>query len=614
MWSRPSPPLVLGFIAGAVLGYLSSRLYHPVTPASEIRATAAPAIGRDRLGPSADTRAVEIAARNESVFARDPGKLDDVILSAVRRRNFFARRHAIFEIAASMDAAAVAGAMQRAESFSVQDRDSAQSTLLARWLDLEPASALQWVIALNATDHRDFLLRETFSLLGANDPVNALEHLASVQGSVPIKVDSYRHEIFRSWAQSDPGAAFQYALGLTLRDDRSSAIGSTLETWATQDPKGAIAALRTMSDQAAREESYLTVLGSWAERNPEEAANDVLALPPGNQRAAAIIKVIKGASEQDQELTHELIAMVPPGSARDSMLSDLVSDLSDSDPRSATEYLELLPANRQQIASSIARNYAKQDLSGALEWASSLASDELRSSSLSEVVQQWAARDRMAAVAYADQHLTKYPNAFAEVLASWAEEDPRAAIAHAQGSPDLKARDEALARCIRVWARTQPEQALQAAEKLSGTTRETALASVANEWAYNDPRAAANTLLGSPEPHRFEAISSVMATWSRAAPAQAAEWLQTIPAGTRRDTVVAAFVQAVTEADPSTAAAWAVTLQDPKKRDETIQSVAYGWMQHDKAAALEWLKQTPSLSEAVRARMLSEHRQRETSE
>jgi hypothetical protein len=77
-----------------------------------------------------------------------------------------------------------------------------------------------------------------------------------------------------------------------------------------------------------------------------------------------------------------------------------------------------------------------------------------------------------------------------------------------------------------------------------------------------------------PQERRQNALSSVVNAWTRTDPAGAAEWMQTLPTGKERDSMVSTFAQQVVQGDPEGALAWAATLSDERQRENRIQQLA----------------------------------------
>lgn len=91
-----------------------------------------------------------------------------------------------------------------------------------------------------------------------------------------------------------------------------------------------------------------------------------------------------------------------------------------------------------------------------------------------------------------------------------------------------------------------------------GTTRDQACGKVAREWGFSDANGAA-------------------------------AWLQTLVAGTARDSAIVGFVSAVDGHDPGLGTLWAATMTDPERRLRTVEGVAARWLQSDAPAARDWI-------------------------
>jgi hypothetical protein len=166
--------------------------------------------------------------------------------------------------------------MEATQQFGDSDRENAQYALVARWLELDPAAAYDWVRALPGQKRRADLMREFFHSLGMKDPTTALSFLAQY-GADPNRGDDLTRSVFEAWSAHDPAAAVGAAFNLSKGDSQQSCARS--RTWPLGEDGSARQLFRAsaqLPEGEGRRENLRTVLREWAEEDPQAAASHVL--------------------------------------------------------------------------------------------------------------------------------------------------------------------------------------------------------------------------------------------------------------------------------------------------------------------------------------------------
>ena len=609
---RPAGPvIVLGATAllSALAGYVVGR-----TSTSHVQSqTTPPASAQHREKHDAAERGDLVAERRHArlsgmITPGDDEELAAALLTAVQHRDYFRRKHDLFAIAMTLDADGIRRAIEATQRFSATDRDWAQPTLVARWLDLDRDAAWHWIRALPAGEQRDHVRREFFHSLGLKDPRAALpfleDHAVHRDGDEYHFVDS----VFEAWSTHDPVAAAQAAAALPRRDDRGAALSHPLDAWASADPRGALAFAQALKDPELRDEYVREVLKKWAASDPEQALAVTTTFPAGKQRNQAVAGIIRGAALKSAAAAIALIDAMPPGIARTEITSSLLMDRHDEDPDLAVECLLRLPLEEQaQAINHLIPSLAKRDPARALKLAGSLATPKLREQATNQALSHWADEDPAAA---ADFWLKSYQGqetgALYGIVSDWAQTDFPAALAWTKQLPPGKARDVAAANLVGHLADQQPEVAIQHANALlTGEDLQEALVAIAATWADSNPAAAARFAEQLPEhDSRANAVQQIAGHWAQHDLEGAVSWLNALPPGAIRDHAVSGFVQTTAKADVEGALAWARTISGAEQREGAIESLLYHWHQHDNAAALAWLRANGLLSAERRNRLL----------
>ena len=628
--------LALTFLAGSAVGYLTGHRAPPVVPVAAGRALDARVSTTAAQDWAQAHRASERgdARRSAEALAVD-ADLVRPILAAVRARDYFQRRHDIYEFGQKLDRDTIRAAMEAVQQLSEADREPAQYPLVARWLELDPAAAYEWVGALPKAGQRSELMLEFFHSLGMKDPVAALGFLRQHE-AVPNRGEDFTYNVFEAWSVHDPAAAVDAALNLTKKESRGSGLGIALGRWAKRDPLAALARVGQFQDAEMRRENLRIVLREWAEEDPHAAASHAMSLPAGRDRNEALASAISGAATADGDVALRLIEQMPAGAMRTEALTRVIGELDYKEPKVAAEFVLALPPNQQRNSMyQVVSGLSRQDRAAALEWAGRLSSAEARGAALQRIVQDWSSDDPKAAAEYCVSTGMAKPDILGNAVANWARNDSRAALAWAGALPEGAEREAALTSGISALGGSDPRQAANlATSMLKGEKQAQALGSIAGSWAAKDPVAAAAWAeqLSDPaarmhaaqniasawarqdpaaaaawamqSPGRGHALSTITGEWAGQDPAGAAKWLDRLSSGDTRDSAVMSFSQAIADADPEGAAAWAATIVEPSQRANTLSEVFQQWKRADPKSADAWLRATPALSEEARARML----------
>lgn len=548
------------------------------------------------------------ARSSELIMSGNEEELASALLTAVQHRDYFRRKHDLFAIAMTLDADGMQRAMESTQRFSAVDRDWAQPTLVARWLDLDRDAAWHWITALPRGEQRDDLWREFFHSLGLKDPRAALPFLEVHAAHRDRGEHNFVDSVFEAWSIHDPIAAAQAASSLPRREDRSSALSYPVDAWAAADPRGALAFAQTLKEPELRDEYVRNVLEKWAASEPEQALAVTNAFPAGNQRNEALAGIIRGAARKSADAAMALIDGMPPGIPRTKAISWLMQSRHAENPNLAVECLLRLPLEEQQQGINyMIGSVAKRDPARALELAGSFATPKLREQATSQALSRWAEDEPAAA---ADFWLKNYQGgdtgALYEIVSKWAHDDFPAALGWTKQLAPGKARDQAVMNLVDHLSAREPEVAIQHAKALlTGEKLQEALVAVAASWAASDPAAASRFAEQLPDDgSRVDAFRQISAHWTQHDIEGVTTWLNAMRPGAVRDHAVFGFVETTAHFDVEGALAWARTISNVEQREEKIQWLLNNWHQHDSAAALGYLRANGVLSAERRNRLL----------
>ncbi|MXZ43578.1 MAG: hypothetical protein F4Z01_01155 [Gammaproteobacteria bacterium] len=321
-------------------------------------------------------------------------------------------------------------------------------------------------------------LLEIAEVLVRREGIRALAqiHDSAVDSSVH---DTIMKSVAQSAALDDPQSIFHAAMSLS-RDVQDLVLPEIVKIWAGSDPLVAFDAISNLDKSGLRANLLDTLIGAWAENNPQDIF-DSLDLLPERFRARA------------EELAMLAIAR--------------------SSPADAVRFLENMGDSnkKRELAKTIAENWAKSDIYGALNWAtSSQFSDErTKRDILSIVIRELADTDPELAMQTAlNQPL--YESAFGFesgleeiVIEQVAKYDLDKAIGMLSQVRPGDTRIDAFNSVGReLVLNAEYDRALLLGEQLPGDERKRYLNTVLSLWAQEDPDnllASIDSILTTPE-------------------------------------------------------------------------------------------------------------------
>lgn len=258
------------------------------------------------------------------------------------------------------------------EALPFNERILAGVLLFGKWAEVDPTAAMAY------TDTMGFggaLVRPTV-LQGwaSTDPVNAAKYYTENPaqfammnmmggGRGGMGAQGPAEIIAGEWAKQDPTAALAWASALP--NNSSAAMSTVISEVAKSDPMKAATMVGGMAE-GARGQAYESIAKQWAQKDFSEAASWVAGLPE-SERAGAMSAAIEGLA-----ISNPALAATELGK-----MTDLEA--------------------RADVAPIVAKNYARTDVQGSMNWLNTL-DDEAKRESMREVMPIWAASDSAAAL------------------------------------------------------------------------------------------------------------------------------------------------------------------------------------------------------------------------
>jgi hypothetical protein len=137
--------------------------------------------------------------------------------------------------------------------------------------------------------------------------------------------------------------------------------------------------------------------------------------------------------------------------------------------------------------------------------------------------------------------------------------------------------------------------------KLTPESHDLAAGSIAAAKIGPETSAHASWLLETLRSDHPRALQNFVDQWAHADYNEAARWMNTIPAGAKRDAAVSGFAPVAAKIDGPSAADWAHTIADPLQRNRTLSEVRSIWREQDATAADAYYQEKPFDAAALEA-------------
>ncbi len=543
-------------------------------------------------------------------------------------------------------------------------RELRLGALLARFSELDPAAAVEFA----RTRYLDpALLAPLFESWARSDPDAAIAELALItpparQREIALAVldaiGNDEHSIERvaanlpaasrtsfeidAWlarAELNPAGALRELLAMPMNERRTMLLPRVARLAAASDPVGAIAMSSTIEEYAQRRSFRDSVLSAWASSDPEAVfawleTAEIRDLP----ESAAVYQAL-AASDSDRLFT--MVEGLPPA-IRTSAERTAMQSLAETDATAALARLESMPPGqaRDQLLTTIAQTYGRQNPDLALVWARSLPPAQAQTA-IRSVIQGIAAVDPDRAfdlvlanlesgnanpnlppelaglVGTSDlsllltmSTLSSRPGTdfsrFADRLVTIQNPQVRSMLSSTIGNRARQDPDAALNWALANAGRVDGTVFTQMAQSVAGQDAALALGMVdrvppdqrpqwvvglAQQMAQSNPAQAMNLVERyRGQPAYSQLYGTVATAMARTDPAAAAALLREAPAGTgaQYSSAVFGIAREWSRRDPPAAANWALGLDATMQR-QALTQVMTGWAERDLAAAESWL-------------------------
>jgi hypothetical protein len=357
----------------------------------------------------------------------------------------------------------------------------------------------------------------------------------------------------------------------------------------------------------------------------------VLTTRNASKRSGTIGEIADGLSPQQIRGALESMEKIHVPERKDIMLR-LLSRWGELEPEPAFAYARALKdPNYLMAIVEVTKSWAGVDLAAARGTIDKMPDSMIQKAAVAGIIEALSETDPRQAFDLA-QKTTTYSNIIRTFFANWAEKNPEEAAAYALKLPPGFQRDAAIGESAHVWAKSDLQSALRWAESLSEKDAVgrmgsgSPLLTIFMTWVDDDSETAFRWLQEMPEGSQKSSVLTAIARdfrYQNHDLAFAERLIAQLPPGKLQDNARVEFVRSWSNSDLESAIAWAqkqssevqeVTFpalagsladRDPaaalklvanlneEKKDKAIKDVLDRWSNKDPAAAAAWVQQQP---------------------
>jgi len=463
--------------------------------------------------------------------------------------------------------------------------------------DLSPADAIRYAESLPTAAEQREQIAWLASYLAKSMPTQS-NYAALVQS--PANRQFFEQSFVAQAAAVNPEAALQKALAGPLTPQSQQQAFSALRQLASQDPSKAIEYLEQMPSSSGARQQRAIVAATIAASDPEMA----LAWARDNDSSAdqsLLTSVLGQISRLDPQLALSEAQSLDSPQARDRVVSAVAMSMAESNPEQAIQVLGQVSSEQMKSssASQIAAHWAQVDFDGATNWVASLDEDTKRRT-LDMIGQRLVHSDLEKAI----DLVTRFPG----------YESPALTLQIAQNLTQSQSTDAALSFIgqyknkpefgqlqsvvIGMTASSDPARAMRMAEGIEDEQARNQLYSgVIGQLAATDPQQALQWMSSISTPDaRSAAMAQVAMQWYARDPSSASAWIDGLPRGSDRDDAIVATISAGRESHESVGDLIA-TIGDEQKRKQATMGRIQHLMFTDRVAAEQLLEESDMTDE-----------------
>ena len=304
-------------------------------------------------------------------------------------------------------------------------RESWRSSLMNRWIAEDPRAAMDWTLALPISDQRTSLLARIAEAIAKDAPA---EMLAFAQGLGDTKARrAVARKVLAVWSKTEPASVLAALEDIADREVVRIGEQYAFDNWVESDPRAAYGWALSQRPSESRSSLLTQALAVLAQSGRQEALALAADLE-GEVRIDAIERIVQDWSTEDPRGAAAWLDGSPYMTPN---LHQLVSNYAELDPLEALDWLQTQPADVQRsLVSVVTREVAESSPEAAWGLITHIDDEAAKRSAAYSVVSEWIDHDprtAVRAIARLDPDLGQ--PLYATAFEAWARTDPGSAHA-----------------------------------------------------------------------------------------------------------------------------------------------------------------------------------------
>lgn len=373
------------------------------------------------------------------------------------------------------------------------------------------ASGSNYASMIQSPTHRAIFEQAMATYSMQENPERALEQYVSNPHNPTHQAQAY--SAFQSVAQQDPDKALAYLERIGDRSIRQNMMSVVISSIAMSDPQRALEWARA-NDKSVDQSTVSGVIAQIAQRDPQLALTEAQSLGNSQLRDQSIAMVMMVTAQNDPARAAEMLSMIGNSAHRRSTLGTLGSQWAARDFDAAVQWVSSLNTDEQRMAlQGMGQQLAHADVDRAITLLQRFPASGPRNLKLQIARNLAQQRSIDAAQSFVDRYkgTDDYPRLQASIIGSVANTDPARAMQMADSIADERQRDQLYSQIVSRKAGDDPRLALQWMESISDSAQ------------------------------RQQTMSQVVRVWNANSPDEARAWVNSLPRGDARDDAIVAI-------------------------------------------------------------------------
>ncbi len=346
----------------------------------------------------------------------------------------------------------------------------------------------------SAADQLDYL-RGVYSVWAKTDPAGALEH-AKANFQPGLLQSELMGLALNKWGENHPREAWLWADANLEGPLKERGLNDLLIGWTRRSPGDAAAWLA--NSELTSSSLFTALSRTWAESDPTAALDWARKLPKGKTKDKTLVTIADTIAADNPTTVVTTFQKELEEAQNPDLIVTIANRWASLDPTAAAAWVGGLAegATRREAAATLATVWASSDVRGALSWSAGLADASLRTKVNTHIATTWGASEPEKALTWlATQPPAEAAEGVRGAFHSWAATDPVGLENYLPEAANTAWGDQARRSLADVRSQSNPAGALELALGLTETgVRDDSMASYFRKWSRSDSASAGDWL------------------------------------------------------------------------------------------------------------------------